>query len=289
MVGYFRTSYGNFTVTDNLAVTPADFDAYCIAGPSDPRLPGGGGDRICGLADVRSNRFGIVNNLVRLAGDNDAGFGDITQVFNGFDIAVNARFGKGGVLTGGMSTGHTRFDACDALSDVNPGTALSPVGGGMPWLGNSRWCSQSLPWAAQNQVKFQGVYPLPVWGLQASATLQNLPGIAAPGNFVATNAVVNPGLGRNLSGGLPNVTISELYEPNSKLEDRLTQIDVRLMKMVRLGKTRIRPSFEVYNLFNAATINQVNAVYNLANTAAWLTPRGLLPGRLFKFSGQIDF
>ena len=35
-------------VTDNLAVTPADFDPFCITAPNDPRLPGGGGYDVCG-------------------------------------------------------------------------------------------------------------------------------------------------------------------------------------------------------------------------------------------------
>src|SRR5207237_10706092 len=31
--GYFRTWYGNLTVTQNAALTPADFDSYCITAP----------------------------------------------------------------------------------------------------------------------------------------------------------------------------------------------------------------------------------------------------------------
>src|SRR5205814_5265565 len=62
--GYFRTSYGNLQVTDNLAVTPADYDSYCVTAPSDARLPGGGGYQVCGLFDVKPAKFGQVNNLV---------------------------------------------------------------------------------------------------------------------------------------------------------------------------------------------------------------------------------
>ena len=44
-VAYFRRIYGNFTVTDNLAVAPGDFDPYCLTVPADSRLPGAGGLR----------------------------------------------------------------------------------------------------------------------------------------------------------------------------------------------------------------------------------------------------
>ena len=44
-VGYFRTWWKNFTATQNLALSPATYDPYCITLPSDPRLPGGGGNR----------------------------------------------------------------------------------------------------------------------------------------------------------------------------------------------------------------------------------------------------
>ena len=43
-VGYFRTWYGNFMVTDNRAWDPEDFSPFCITAPTNPDLPGGGGD-----------------------------------------------------------------------------------------------------------------------------------------------------------------------------------------------------------------------------------------------------
>ena len=51
---YARTIYGNFSVTDNLNLTPADFDPYCITLPADSRLPRSG-QQLCGLWDQRTN------------------------------------------------------------------------------------------------------------------------------------------------------------------------------------------------------------------------------------------
>src|SRR4029450_8411766 len=63
-VGYFRRWYGNFLVTDNLAVAPTDFESFSVVAPSDSRLPGGGAQRIGGLYDVVPTRFGQTNNLL---------------------------------------------------------------------------------------------------------------------------------------------------------------------------------------------------------------------------------
>jgi hypothetical protein len=47
-VGYFRTWYGGFLVTDNLAVKPSDYDEYCVTAPVESRLPNSG-KQLCGL------------------------------------------------------------------------------------------------------------------------------------------------------------------------------------------------------------------------------------------------
>ena len=51
-VGYARRWFNHFTVTDNRAVTPADYDEFCITAPTDPRLGDVSGSPICGLYDI---------------------------------------------------------------------------------------------------------------------------------------------------------------------------------------------------------------------------------------------
>jgi len=65
--GYYRNWSGNFRTTDNQAVTPADYTPFCITAPVDPRLPGGGGYQVCGMADVAAAKFGQVSNLITQA------------------------------------------------------------------------------------------------------------------------------------------------------------------------------------------------------------------------------
>ena len=45
-LSYARRVYGNFLVTDNRAIGPADFDPFTVTAPIDSRLPGGGGNGI---------------------------------------------------------------------------------------------------------------------------------------------------------------------------------------------------------------------------------------------------
>src|SRR5438093_12449783 len=136
-VSYFRRAQGHFTTTDNLDVGPTDFTPYCVTAPRDDRLPGGGGNAICGLYDISATKFGLAaNNLVTYV-DNFGG--RQTEVFNGVDVAVNARPRSDLFVTGGFATGNTHFNTCDAFVD-NPNTgfgisAAIPTAGTAPTAG----------------------------------------------------------------------------------------------------------------------------------------------------------
>jgi hypothetical protein len=53
--GYFFRWIGNQLVTDNTLISAADFDGpFCIAAPSSSQLPGGGGNQVCGLYDIKA-------------------------------------------------------------------------------------------------------------------------------------------------------------------------------------------------------------------------------------------
>jgi hypothetical protein len=267
--GYYRTWYGNFQKTDNLSVAPADYDPYCVTAPTDTRLAGGGGYQLCGLYDVTRQKFGLVDNRVTHASN----FGEQTEVYNGFEGTVRVRFGKGALLTAGLGTGHTAIDNCVVVD--------SP---------QIDFCRVTLPWAGQTQFKASGVYPL-FWGLQTSAVYQNLSGAPILATRAFTNAEIAASLGRNLAScpsatGPCTATASiQLFEPNRRFENRLTQFDLRISKIVTVARGRIEGMFDVYNLFNANTIITRNNTFG----AAWGLPTQILSGRTIKFGAQFNF
>jgi hypothetical protein len=281
-VGYYRTTYGNFRVTDNLAVTPADYNPFCVTTPADARLPNGGGYQVCGFYDVSQAKFGQVSNLVSQA----VHFGTQSNVFNGIDAGIRARFGKGGILTGGMSTGRTVTDFC-----AQPDTAGQQLSG--TTLISSQFCRATIPFKAQTQIKFSAAYPL-AWGLQPSVVFQNLPGIAvgaATGaTWAAPNSVIRPSLNRDLSAcaGAATCTATatvSIIGPYTLFEDRYTMLDLRLTKTIQVGRTRFQPRIDLYNALNSATVLTENTTYG----AQFRLPTNVLPARLVKFGFQVDF
>ncbi|MBM3778519.1 MAG: TonB-dependent receptor [Acidimicrobiia bacterium] len=267
---YFRTWYGNFRTTDNVAVGPSDFQQYCITAPQDSRLPGGGGQQFCGLYDVTLAKFGQVDNVVTVA----SRFGDRTEAYNGFEAAINARLADGGLLRGGVAFGRTVTDTCDQDIDApsRPG-----------------FCRVTPPWSSGAQVKFSGMYPLPQ-GFRLSGVFQNLPGAPVTATHVVTNAAIAPSLGRNLSAcgtaAACNAVVQiPIVEPQILFEERITQLDLRVTKLFRLGRSRLQAMFDVYNVFNAATVLTSNGAYG----PAWRNPTSILSARLFKVGAQVDF
>ena len=95
---YSRRWYGNFPTTQNLLVSNADFSSYCVTVPTDARLPGGGGNTLCGYYDINPNKLGQNDNLIQQAAD----FGDQHEVYDGFDFTANARLPRGVQFAGGV-------------------------------------------------------------------------------------------------------------------------------------------------------------------------------------------
>ena len=54
------------------------------------------GQQICGLYDITPALFGQVDNLVTQASH----YGKQTEVFDGIDVTLSARFGQGGQFQG---------------------------------------------------------------------------------------------------------------------------------------------------------------------------------------------
>jgi hypothetical protein len=282
---YHRNWFRNFQVTDNLAVGPGDFDPFCVTAPVDPRLGAVSGTQLCGYYDVNPAKFGQVVNEVTV----DTKFGEQRLEYDGVDLAMNARFGRGGLLSGGVSFGRTVTDNCFDVDAPGIVTVAAPAvnlpNGIAPQTARRDFCRVVPPWSAGTHVKFSGSYPLPWYDFQVSGAFQDMPGIPDSGNAVFTNAQVAPSLGRNLAAGPGAFVVLPIVAPQTMFENRLTQVDFRLTKIQRIGRWRLQGNLDIYNLFNARTILGVTPTVG----PAYLTPTAVLGGRLFKVGGQVDF
>jgi hypothetical protein len=54
---------------------------------------------------------------------------------------------------------------------------------------------------------------------------------------------------------------------------------------VNVGRIRVQPRIEIYNLLNSATVLAENTTYG----AQFRLPTSILPARLFKVGVQLDF
>jgi hypothetical protein len=139
---------------------------------------------------------------------------------------------------------------------------------------------------------------IPKVDVQTSITFTSKPGIqvsqfgtpaaggALAANFTVANAVVAQSLGRNLSGGAPNATVN-LIEPHRLLGDRVNEMDLRVGKIVRFGKSRVNVGLDVYNLLNSAAVLSYNQAF--IASGRWLTPTSVMTARFAKISAQFDF
>ena len=292
-VGYFHTTWGNLTVQQNTSVTAADFDQYCVTAPTDVRLGDSSGSQICGLYDIKPQKFGQVTTLITRAKH----FGKPSELFNGVDIAFNSRWGNGAFLQGGVSLGRETVDYCYANEHPELLPEYFPNAN---YPRNEQFCRVTSSWwnGIGSQAKIQAVYPLP-WGIQVSGTFKTLPGIIQTANLALTNAQVASSLGRNLSScpaeGACSATVTVPLVPSGQtasatvsgalFDQRLNQTDLRLTKTFRYSRGRIQGMLDLYNAFNNRAPQTINSAYG----SGWLTPTTLLGGRLLKFGAQIDF
>jgi hypothetical protein len=263
-VTYHRRWWSNFTATDNVLVQPSDYEPYSIVAPVDPRLPEGGGYTIDDLWDINSTSFGLVDNLVAPSDD----YGKQVRYWHGVDLNISGRMRSGLMFQGGTSTGRLVTDDCDVDPKLD-----SP---------SRRFCRVVAPFATQ----FKGLmsYTIPKVDVQVSSTIQSLPGPSLSANLVVSSAVVEQTLGRPLSGGARTVTVN-LIEPQTVFGDRINQVDFRIAKVLRFGRTRTQVGVDIFNVMNSNVANGYLQTFG----PSWLRPTSVMDARFARVSGQIDF
>jgi hypothetical protein len=285
-VAYTRRWFSGFTVYDNELTTASEWTPYSITAPPDPRLPGGGNYVVSGLYDT--TKFGQISNLFT---DSEK-YGDWYQYFNGFDITVNARTRAGWTFQGGTSTGQTVADNCAVRSNLPEMGSVAGVNlaQGLPGLNTSPisptnpYCHVAYSWLTQ----FRGIssYVIPKIDVQFSGVFQSKPGALLAANWAAPSSVVATALGRPVAGNPANVTIN-LLEPGTMYGDRINQLDFRVGKIFRFGRTRTLVSADLYNSLNSSAVLTYNNAF--VPNGTWLQPQTVISGRLIKLAAEITF
>jgi hypothetical protein len=284
-VAYFRRIWGNFQVTDNLALAPEDFTPFSLTVPADPRLPGNGGYTVTGLYNVKPEKFGLQQNFNTLSDK----YGKQIEHWDGIDVNLSARFPNGLMFQGGLSSGRTLEDNCEIVAklpemlDIAARNNTDPFGAAPAMTRPAQYCHRQTPMLTQ--VKLYGVYTIPQVELELAGTLRSMPGNEINAAFVATNPYLatSSTLGRALSGSAPNMTIG-LLRPNSEFLERRNELDLRFGKVLRAGKSRSVVSLDIYNALNTDALINVNQSF-----AVWMRPTEILNARLAKVSIRFDF
>jgi hypothetical protein len=255
-VGYYRRMFGNLTWTQNTLVSQSEYTPFTIKNPID-------GTPIT-LYDLNPAKRGVSFSQIAFA-PNDS------IVFDGVDLTVIGKFGRGGIVNAGIATGRTSSKLC-TQTDPN----------------NLRFCEISPGFFAQNQYKLIVSVP-PVYGVRLSATFQSVPGPVfalpvfppTPGilaNYTVTSAIA----GRTLTNG---TITTKLIEPGTQYGDRTNKLDLRVAKLFRFGNARIDPFIDFFNIFNQSAVVSENTTYG----PSWRVPSDILNGRVIELGVQFNF
>jgi hypothetical protein len=245
----------------------------------------------------------------------------MTQKYDGFEVNFSARLPRGVRLFGGTATDRTVANVCSSAA-TNPSLL--------------NYCDQSqsgIPW--RTQVKLVGSYPLPWWGVQVSAAYQGLPGYLlgtqaltqggnATPNLVAVNGLgsawtVTPTTtytvcpGNSASAGcavgarvVPNMLSASfsvpLVAPGTEMTPRLNQLDLAVSKRVNVGRMKVEPKLDIFNLLNSSdyftvrsttfqptSVAGVPALGAGGTPTAYLAPSSILQGRLLRIGANITW
>ena len=289
-VGYNRRTWGNFQVTYNTLVGPADYDTWTVPVPSNPNLSNSGSTAsFVAITPAAANR-GVQDFQTKET--NVAGEAR-TAYWHGIDVNGTARLRGNLTVQAGTSTGRGVRNTC-ALWQARPQFSIS---------NNTAQrldaCDVSEPWITS----FRGLasYRIPKADVQVSSTIRSARttasenasnGSSLSANYQLPNTVVQTLLGRLPAGaqatGTTTVNLlapSELYPLT-----RRTEVDIRIAKILRLAGARFDLGVDVYNLFNANATTTYQQTYLFTdNGATWLNPTAILGPRLARFNATVTF
>ena len=185
-----------------------------------------------GLYNVNPDKFGVTDNYRTYS----PAYGNISQVYNGVDINVNARLRNGLQLQGGHEhrpAGHRLV--CGARANCpNKSQPVRPRKGGIAYSPANPYCHVAP--GITTRATLAGTYIIPKIDVQFAGTLTSSPAYPLQANWAVSERHRAAVAGRDLSGSAPNVTVN-LLAPGQMRSDRVNILDFRVGKVLRFGRS----------------------------------------------------
>ena len=291
---YTHRSFHGFFVTDDLNRNPAtSYESYTLTAPSDPRLADGGGYPV--VVFVPTPAANAVQPQTILRRESFYG-GERESKWDGVELSLNARMRNGLTIQVGGGTGRGLVDTCETVVKFNNVNAAGVHAGPNP-----RGCHNVEPW----QWSFGGssTYTIPKIDVLVSAVLRSrapsllggTPDTAA--TWQVPNSVIAAALGHLPPGatatGTTNIPLGD-NEHRIYADNRRTQVDMRVAKIVRFGRTRADVGLDLNNLTNANFALGYNNTYiygtdNTPRPAGWGTPASIVNPRFVRLNFTVNF
>jgi hypothetical protein len=251
----------------------------------DSRLPGGQRLRVEGHR-VAAGPRPASNFITR-----ENGYGDLTEYWHGVDFTANARLRNGLTLQIGTSTGRKIIDRCDTITKVDqPTIAVGAV------LQQSTACYSKEPFLTT--LRGLASYTVPKIEVRVSGTFRSQPGDGATATWIVPNTVIQSALGRlpfgALAAGTTSLALLDLDQRRLYQDFRRNQVDMRIAKILRLGRLRADVGLDLGNVLNTnyATAFDSTYQYSAGNTnqgGTWNNPTSVITPRFVRLNATVDF
>ena len=278
---YTHRSFHGFFVTDDLnRNVDTAYESYTLTAPQDSRLADGGGYPVTVFVPTAAANALGTQTILR----QESYFGDEREsVWDGFEVAVNARMRNGLMTQLGTSTGRASVNTCATATEYNQVTNAAAGTADGP---NPRGCNNVEPW--QTTIRGSASYTIPKIDVLVSAVVRSLPSalLGVTPNTAATwqvpNSVIAAALGHLPPGatatGTTNIPLTD-NEHRVYADNRRTQLDMRFAKIVRFGRTRTDIGVDVNNVTNTnfALGNNNTYIYGNPPTTCRVRAAGARP------------
>ena len=295
---WFHGDFHNLLLNDNQLVTLNDWTPVSVFNPID-----GTPMTIYNLNAAKAGQVAVL----------DTNGPNRKQKYDSYGVQFTARLPHAATLFGGVGFDRLVRNTCDEPDDPNQLRFCddSNLDANLPAGEASK--GFKIPFLAQGKISGSVVLPL---GIQLSGTFQSNPGFAYrsltttrvtggtswllsrttryPTNCPSpcpAGALVIP----TLNGTPDNATALRVqlipYNSNGEFTDRINQLDLRVSKTVTVGRVKVLPQLEMFNVLNAnPVILQRSTDYSIASATAPTTynqPSGILNGRIIGMGAQI--